>query len=80
MKKYNMLPPIYSENILSLLEGKKRRAISIIYTFDNTYELISYEIKSTKVFNEKNFTYEEFDKKQMNNLFVSFSRKFSMMK
>lgn len=76
MKKYNMLPPIYSENILSLLEGKKRCAISIIYTFNDAYELVSYEIKSTKVFNEKNFTYEEFDKKQMNNSFASFSKNF----
>ena len=81
MKKYNMLPPIYSENILSLLEGKKRRALSIIYTFDDAYELVSYEIKSTKVFNEKNFTYDEFDKKQMNknknsSSFVSFSKNF----
>jgi exoribonuclease R len=79
MKKYNMLPPIYSENILSLLEGKKRRALSIIYTFEYTYNIVSYEIKSTKVFNEKNFTYEEFDKKQMNknpSPFVSFSKNF----
>jgi exoribonuclease R len=60
-KKYPMLPAIYSDNILSLLENNKRVALSVIYTFDSNFKLENYRIKECNVLNLKNYTYEEFD-------------------
>jgi len=60
-KKYPMLPPIYSDNILSLLENNKRVALSVIYTFDNNFKLENYRIKECNVINLRNYTYDEFD-------------------
>jgi hypothetical protein len=56
-----MLPAIYSDNILSLLENNKRVALSVIYTFDANFKLENYRIKECNVLNLKNYTYEEFD-------------------
>jgi len=60
-KKYPMLPELYSDNLFSLLENKKRDALSVIYKFDNQFKLLSFEIKPTKVYSIKNYTYDEFD-------------------
>ena len=60
-KKYPMLPEIYSDNILSLLENKKRRALSVIYLFDEEFRMISYEIRPTTVYSIKNYNYDEYD-------------------
>jgi ribonuclease R len=60
-KKYPMLPAIYSDNILSLLENNKRVALSVIYTFDAHFKLENYRIQECNVINLKNYTYEEFD-------------------
>ena len=73
-KKYPMLPAIYSDNILSLLENNRRVALSVIYTFDADFKLENYRIKECNVLNLKNYTYEEFDllleknQKMLNNL------------
>ena len=61
VKNYNLLPEIYSTNIVSLLEGKKRFALSLICEFDNMFNLIGYYLKETIVKNIKNYSYEEFD-------------------
>ena len=60
-KKYPMLPAIYSDNILSLLENNKRFALSAIYTFDADFNLENFRIHECNVLNLKNYTYEEFD-------------------
>ena len=60
-KKYPMLPSIYSDNILSLLENNKRFALSVIYTFDSDFKLENFRIKECNVLNLKNYTYDEFD-------------------
>jgi ribonuclease R len=60
-KKYPMLPNIYSDNILSLIENNKRIALSIIYTFDEKLNLENFKIKESNVINIKNYTYENFD-------------------
>jgi len=56
-----MLPNIYSENILSLIENNKRVALSVIYTFDEKLNLEDFKIKESNVINIKNYTYENFD-------------------
>jgi ribonuclease R len=60
-KKYPMLPAIYSDNILSLLENNKRVSLSVIYTFDADFKLENYIIKESNVLNLKNYTYDGFD-------------------
>ena len=82
-----MLPEIYSDNILSLLENQKRIALSVIYTFDAEFNLEYYKIKECNVLNLKNYTYEEFDlllrkkEKKLNNVeknnvdFFNFTKK-----
>jgi len=53
----NMLPPIFSEDHLSLLPGKKRLGISLICRFiDNTF--IESLFVETVVKNKESFTYE----------------------
>jgi len=63
-RKYNMLPNIYSDNLISLIENTNRYALSFIFKFDKSMRnnIINFEIKETIVKNEKNFTYEEFNK------------------
>jgi len=60
-KKYNMLPNIYADEIISLIESKKRFAISVIFKIKN-HNIINYEIKETIVLNIKNYDYDTFDK------------------
>ena len=78
-KKYNMLPNNYADNIISLLENKKRYALSLILYFENNI-LKDYIIKETIVKNIKNYNYEEFDKifKYDDNLvkFMNFTKDF----
>jgi exoribonuclease R len=77
-KKYNMLPNTYADNILSLLEGHKRYALSLIIHFSKSMNLLKVDIKETIVYNEKNYDYDNFDKiyQQNDNLleFVNFSK------
>jgi exoribonuclease R len=60
-KKYNMLPNIYADELISLLENKKRFAISLIINIDND-KIISFKIIETIVKNIKNYDYDTFDK------------------
>ena len=77
IKNYNLLPDSYSTNIVSLLEGEKRFALSLICKI-NDLNLIDYTIKETVVKNIRNYSYEEFDslksKKFVN--FIEFTKKF----
>jgi exoribonuclease R len=62
----DMIPSIYSENICSLIENKKRYAYSVIFIFNKKYQFINFKIKKTKVYVEKNYSYEEYQKKYFN--------------
>jgi len=79
-RKYNMLPNIYADEFISLLEGEKRYALSLILLFDNENNIKDKTIKQTIVKNYKNYDYDNFDKiyKNNNNLndFVNFSKHF----
>jgi exoribonuclease R len=65
--KYNLLPNNYADNILSLLEGNSRHALSIILILDEELNIISETVQKTVVKNNKNFHYDEFDKIYFNN-------------
>lgn len=61
-KKYNMLPNIYADNYLSLLEGKNRFSLSLIFKINrDKNEVECYELKETVVKNIKNYNYDEFN-------------------
>ena len=73
------MPNIYADEIISLLENKKRFALSLILKIINS-EVISYKIKETVVKNIKNYDYDTFDKifkknKKLLN-FVNLTKKF----
>lgn len=61
-KIYNMLPQIYSENYVSLIQDEKRHALSLILQIDGEYNLISYEIKPTIVKNINKGNYDDFQR------------------
>ncbi len=69
-RKYNMIPNIYAENYVSLLENHKRFALSLIIKIcrqnnennaTHAFQIMKYDIQETVVLNTKNFNYEEFD-------------------
>lgn len=78
-RKYNMLPNLYADNIISLIENELRYAISIIISIENN-NISNIDVKKTIVKNIKNYDYDTFDKicKKNNNLnsFVQFSKTF----
>jgi len=57
-----MLPPILSEDVISLVEGKERLAISVIIHFDSSHEIKEFEIVPSKVKVEQRYTYTQSDK------------------
>jgi|694.fasta_scaffold128781_2 exoribonuclease R len=60
--KNNMFPDIYSENLMSLIETKKRRVLSVIYKYDKINgKLIETNIKRSIITNCSQFTYEYVD-------------------
>ena len=61
LRKYNMLPNNYADDILSLVENKNRYALSLILRVSNN-NVIKYELKETIVKNIKNYDYDTFDK------------------
>jgi exoribonuclease R len=77
-KKYNMLPNIYADNFISLLENVNRYALSFIFEFDENRNILNFEIKDTIVKNIKTFNYDEFDETYQTNsnynAFVEFSK------
>ena len=77
---YNMLPKIYSENYVSLIEGEKRYALSLIFKINEKYELSDYTIKPTIVKNIRKDNYDNFEKTYNSNeflkLFVKVTSKF----
>ena len=60
-KKYNLLPNIYADNLVSLLENKVRFALSIIFILDKDLNIRSEMVQKTVVKNIKNYNYDEFD-------------------
>jgi exoribonuclease R len=79
IRKYNMLPNIYADDLLSLLENKNRFALSLILKISNN-KLLDYEIKESIVKNIKNYDYDNFDKIYERNIilkdFFDFSKSF----
>lgn len=79
IKNINMIPVIYSENLSSLLENKKRYSLSLILKIEN-YEIKSYELKECIIKNTNNYNYDKFMKiyKKNKNLlyFYDFSKTF----
>jgi exoribonuclease R len=77
---YNMLPNIYSENYVSLIQGEKRYALSLILKINEKYELLGYIIKPTIVKNIRMDNYDNFEKTYNSNeflkLFVKVTSKF----
>jgi len=69
-KIYNMLPTIYSENYVSLIEGEKRYALSLILNINENYELLNYIIKPVVVKNIRKDNYDNFEKTYYNNEFL----------
>ncbi len=61
-KKYNLLPDVYADDLSSLLEGKERHGLSVIYQYNKENECLGYKVKETWICNRKNYTYEEVDK------------------
>ena len=59
-KNVHMLHEYYSNSICSLIEKQKRKALSLILTFNKEFKLIKKELKQTTVYIEKNYNYEEF--------------------
>lgn len=57
---FHMLPNKMATDLCSLLEGKERRATSLILTFDIDKNLIDYHFEKSIVINKKNYTYENF--------------------
>jgi exoribonuclease R len=61
-KKYNMLPNMYADNIISLLENKNRFSISVILIINKqTNEINNISIEHTIIKNIKNYDYDSFD-------------------
>ena len=79
IKNYNLIPNLYAEELVSLLEGHRRYSLSLIINICEN-EIINYEFKETIVKNIKNYHYDEFDKvyHKDRNLcnFVNFTKKF----
>jgi exoribonuclease R len=61
-KIYNMLPVIYSENYVSLIQGEKRHALSLILRIDGEYNLMAYEIKPCIIKNINKGNYDDFQR------------------
>ncbi len=57
-----MLPPLLSEDVISLVKGKDRLAISVIIHFDSSHEIKEFELFPSKVKVEQRYTYTQSDK------------------
>jgi exosome complex exonuclease DIS3/RRP44 len=63
-RKYNMLPNIYADDLLSLIENKNRYSLSLILKINKiTKKVEEYELGEKIVRNIKNYDYDEFDLK-----------------
>ena len=54
-----MIPEELSNDICSLKEGVVRNCFSVIFKFDNKFDLINFNITKTKIISNKRFTYSE---------------------
>jgi len=69
----DMLPSIYSEDLCSLIENKNRFSYSVIFLFNKKYQFINFKVKKTNVYVEKNYSYEEYQKKYFNDYKTKYS-------
>lgn len=63
----NMIPKVYSENLCSLIENTKKYCISLILKINNNNKIVNYRFEESIVLIEKNYNYDEFDKKYKKN-------------
>jgi len=61
-RRCNMLSNEISENYASLIEGKRRRTITIMYKIRKSDFLIEFKIEEKWVRNRKNYVYEDVDR------------------
>ena len=54
-----MMPKDYATNICSLLQGEKRRAVSIIFKFNKENMERTINFKRSIVYNENAFDYDK---------------------
>lgn len=59
--KIPMFPPLLSEDVLSLVEGKERLAISIIISFDSSNEIKEFDLFPSVVKIHRRYTYTQSD-------------------
>ena len=62
VRRHNMLPDRLSSDLCSLLPGKDRRAIQILFTFDRDANLVTTNIKRSIVRSRNKMSYEEVEK------------------
>ena len=60
-QKIHMLPPVLSEDRLSLIEGQLRPVVTCIFNIDRSYEVRSFEIITALIRIENRYAYEEID-------------------
>ena len=60
--KYNMLPDILADDICSLHENTVKPCLSVVLTFNNDKQFVSYNIIETYVKNTAKYTYNQVDK------------------
>ncbi len=61
-RRCNMLPNEISENYASLIEGKRRSSITVMYQIRKSDHFAEFEIEEKWVRNRKNYVYEDVDK------------------
>ena len=76
-KNIHMMPDIYSNDLISLLQKQKRKSICLLLTFDIHYKLINKKVEMSTVYIDKNYDYETFFKETHENKnikeFINFS-------
>lgn len=70
-KKIEMLPQLLSEELCSLVEGQDRLAISVIISFDNSNNIVNYEVFESVIHVNKRLSYNEADKICMEDPLIS---------
>jgi len=58
-RRIDMLPPILSANLCSLLEGQDRATFSCVWKFDENFEIAETKIFRSMIRSRKAFSYEE---------------------
>lgn len=71
-RNFHMLPEEMATNFCSLLEGKERRATSLILTFNKEKEITDYHFEKSIIINKKNYTYNNFSVEKIPEMHFNF--------